>query len=149
MISQALTALAFSFSGSFVAQRDGTLMFSSIIAERKAFLSKKQLTYRCRVRIDDTSKSILLYEVLEERGSGLSSGNYDDDSAGFGFTAEKYSTTNGTRKGTIHEQSELFGKSYSYTFNYEEVRNAVQKIADNEGYIFRTTLSEREVIKGK
>jgi hypothetical protein len=150
MLTQSLIAQTFSFKGSFAAQRDGTLLLSSIIAERKAFLSKKQLTYRCRVRVNDPAKDVLLFEILEERGSGLSTGNDDDEfsTPGFGFKVEKYDTRKGVREGTIEEQSVLFGKTYSYIFDYAEVRSAVQALATQAGYTMHTTLSEREVIKG-
>jgi hypothetical protein len=67
MLTQSLLAQTFSFKGSFVAQKDGTLLLSSVNAERKAFLSKKQLTYRYRVRVNDATKDVLLSEVLEDR----------------------------------------------------------------------------------
>jgi hypothetical protein len=150
MLTQSLLAQTFSFKASFVAQRDGTLLLSSVIAERKAFLSKKQLTYRCRVRVNDATKDVLLFEVLEERGSGLTSGNSDGEfsTPGFGFKVEKYDTRKGVREGTIKEQSVLFGKTYAYTFDYGEARSAVQALAAQAGYTVRTTLNEREVIKG-
>ena len=44
----------FSFPGSFLEQRDRSLLLTSIIAERKVFLSKKVLTYRCRIKVNDS-----------------------------------------------------------------------------------------------
>ncbi|MFZ2412749.1 MAG: hypothetical protein WAW16_00780 [Candidatus Cryosericum sp.] len=149
MLVDALLSTRFPFEGQFAAQKDGTLFLSSVIAERKVFLSRKSLSYRCRVRINDAAREVLLFEVLEERGSGLTTGNDDGEYAtpGFGFKVETYNTTRGTRNGAIEEQSALFGKTYSYKFDYAAVRKTVQDIATANGYTLRTTLIEREVIK--
>jgi hypothetical protein len=108
--------------------------FSAIIAERKAFLSKKKLTYALKMRIDDACKVVKFSEMLTEAGSGLSSGG--DMDSGFGFKTETYNTFGGAPKGTIEEQSTLFGKDYSYTFNYAEIRQKVQAAVESVGYQF-------------
>lgn len=135
----------FSFQGSFAEQRDKSLYLTSIIAERKVFLSKKVLTYRCRLKINDTEKKVYLFEILDEKGSGLTTGNDDDDfsSPGFGFKVEKYNTANGTRRGTIEEESVLFGKEYTYKFDWNEVKDFVQKTAVKYGYQIDFSLDER------
>src|SRR5450756_3159115 len=78
----------FSFPGSFLEQRDRSLLLTSIIAERKVFLSKKVLTYRCRVKVNDSEKKVYFFEILDERGSGITLGSGDDETfstPGFGF----------------------------------------------------------------
>jgi hypothetical protein len=115
-------------------EKKGLWDFSAVIAERKAFLSKKKLTYSLKMRVDDTAKIVKFSEMLMEAGSGFSSGG--DMDSGFGFKTESYNTFSGARSGTIEEQSTLFGKDYSYTFNYAEVRNKVQAGAEQAGYKF-------------
>ena len=39
-------------------QRDGSLAMKFVIAERKAFLSKKKLTYKCKARVNDDKKKL-------------------------------------------------------------------------------------------
>ncbi|MEI6144377.1 MAG: hypothetical protein WCP91_02170, partial [Candidatus Berkelbacteria bacterium] len=71
--------------------KKGVWEFSAVIAERKAFLSSKKLTYSARVKIVDDEKAIHFSEMLIEAGSGLSSGGFDSDSGmstGFGFKTE-------------------------------------------------------------
>jgi hypothetical protein len=115
-------------------EKKGLWDFSTVIAERKSFLSKKKLTYALKIRIDDAGKVVKFSEMLTEASSGLSSGS--DMDSGFGFKTETYNTFGGAPKGTIEEQSTLFGKDYSYTFNYAEIRQKVQAAVENAGYQF-------------
>ncbi len=119
-------------------EKKGVWDFSAIIAERKAFLSKKKLTYTAKLKIDEVAKTIKFSEMLMEAGSGLSSGGDFDSgmSSGLGFKTESYNTLNGSRKGTIEEQSTLFGKDFSYQFDYKEARAKVQEISEKAGYKF-------------
>jgi hypothetical protein len=119
-------------------EKKGVWDFSTTIAERKAFLSKKKLTYAAKIRIDDSAKVVKFSEMLIEAGSGFSSGGDFDSgmSTGFGFKTESYNTLSGARKGTIEEQSNLFGKEYSYHFDYKEMRLKVQDVVEKAGYKF-------------
>ncbi len=119
-------------------EKKGVWDFSVVIAERKAFLSKKKLTYSMKMRIDDSAKTVRFSEMLVEAGSGLSTGgDFDSDmSSGFGFKTQSYNTLNGARQETIEEQSKLFGKDYSYQFDFNEIRSTVKGIAEKAGYQF-------------
>ena len=120
--------------------KKGVWEFSAVIAERKAFLSSKKLTYSARVKIVDDEKAIHFSEMLIEAGSGLSSGGFDSDSGmstGFGFKTESYNTMNGGREGSIEEQSNLFGNEYSYNFDYKLIRSKFEDLSKNEGYYFK------------
>jgi hypothetical protein len=119
-------------------EKKGIWDFSATIAERKAFLSKKKLTYSLRVKIDDAAKVVRFSEMLVEAGSGLSSGGDFDSgmSTGFGIKTESYNTFKGARQGTIEEQSTLFGKDYSYQFDFKESRQKIKEIVEKAGYIF-------------
>jgi hypothetical protein len=119
-------------------EKKGVWDFSATIAERKAFLSKKKLTYSLRVRIDDAAKVVQFSEMLVEIGSGLSSGGDFDGgmSTGFGIKTESYNTFKGARQETIEEQSTLFGKDYSYQFDFKESRQKIKEIVEKAGYVF-------------
>ena len=118
-------------------EKKGVWDFSTTIAERKAFLSKKKLTYSFRIKINDGAKTVNFSEMLIEAGSGLSGGDFDNGiSTGFGFKTESYNTFHGARQGTIDEQSVLFGKNYSYQFDFKEIRSLVKEIVENAGYQF-------------
>jgi hypothetical protein len=119
-------------------EKKGVWDFSTTIAERKAFLSKKKLTYSLKIRIDEGAKAVKFSEMLIEAGSGLSSGGDFDSgmSTGFGFKTESYNTLSGARQGTIEEQSTLFGKDYSYQFDFKNIRLTVKDIVEKAGYKF-------------
>jgi hypothetical protein len=137
MIEEIKKALE-SFNGAWK-EKKGLWEFSSLIAERKAFLSKKRLTYSAKIRIDDDSKVVKFSEMLMEEGSGLTSGgNYSDDgiSPGFGFKTETYNTFKGAREGNIEEQSNLFGKKYEYKFDYKEIRSKAAEAVKSADYSF-------------
>lgn len=124
--------------GGKLTESKGVISVESVIAERKAFLSKKRLTYTFKVKIDDQSKQVAFTEMLKEAGSGFSSsGGFDSDmSTGFGFKKETYSTMSGAREGTIEESSKLFGKTYEYRFDYSKTRRDVERIVQEAGYAF-------------
>lgn len=108
-----------------------------LLAERKVFLSRKKLTYSAKVKINEAEKTVDFSELLKETGFGLSSGGGDMEmSSGFGFKKETYNTFGGARKGTIEEQSKLFGKDYSYKFDYASIRNKIDEIVQKNGYKF-------------
>jgi len=125
--------------GADLNEKKGVWEFSKVIAERKAFLSKKRLTYSAKFRIDNESKTVKFTEMLSEKGSGLSSGGFDSDmgmSTGFGFKKEVYKSGSAGREGSIEEQSSLFGKDYKYNFDYKEVRQKIEELAKANGFQF-------------
>lgn len=124
--------------GGNLAEKKGILRVEATIAERKAFLSRKKLTYSFQVKIDDEKKEVKFSEMLKEAGSGFSSGGgFDGEmSTGFGFKKESYNTLSGAREGTIEEDSKLFGKTYEYKFDWSKTRKEIETAAEKEGYKF-------------
>jgi hypothetical protein len=62
---------------------------------------------------------------------------------GFGFKKESYKTSAGPRSGSIEEQSTLFGKQYSYTFDFSQVRASIENLAIDAGYAFKYQVTSR------
>lgn len=120
-------------------EKKGVWEYSAVIAERKAFLTKKKLTYSMRLKPDETARVVHFSEMLTETGSGVSTGGDIDGgmSAGFGFKTESYNTIkSGGRQGSIEEQSRLFGKDYTYQFDYAAIRNEVKALVEGAGFKF-------------
>jgi hypothetical protein len=128
----------------FEEQKDKTLKIEFKIAERKVFLSKKTLTYKARVRIDDEKKIVNFFETLKEKGLGVSAGDADI-SPGYGFKIETYKLKGKEREGNIEESSRLFGKDYKYSFDYSTIRKRIKEEARNAGYDFSVFFSERSI----
>ena len=116
-------------------EKRGVYSVQVVVAERKAFLSKKKLTYSAKFRVDEDKKELRFTEMLKESGSGVSSGDSEFGS-GFGFKRETYKTGKGAREGSIEEQSTFFGKQYSYTVDFSAVRTAIEREAIKSGYTF-------------
>ncbi|MDD4984286.1 MAG: hypothetical protein PHQ43_00655 [Dehalococcoidales bacterium] len=121
-------------------EKKGVFSLEFIIAERKVMFSKKKLTYNAKFRIDEGKKELRFTEMLKEAGDGFSSGD-SDISPGFGFKAESYKTGGGPREGSIKEQSDLFGKQYSYNYDFAKIRTALEREADRAGYTFKYQLT--------
>jgi len=118
------------YSGTWKDKRKGRYLFSVTVAERKVFLSTRRLVYTARFRINEKKKEIIFSEMLKESSSGLLA------ASGFGFKTESYNTLSKARKGIIEEQSRLFGKDYTYCFDFSEIRGKIEKIARTNGYLF-------------
>ena len=125
-------------------QKDGSLKGEAVLAERKAFLSKKKLTYSCKARVDEAARTVRFWEMLMEKGSGMSSG-MDDVAPGIGFSAGTYKTGGKERSGSIEEASNLFGKDFDYQWDYGTVRTALQQVAAAAGYGWETVLNPKSV----
>ena len=133
-VQEQIQKLAQEFSGELKEKR-GLYELSIPIAERKTFLSKQKLIYIARFRIDEAEKRLRFTEMLQESGTGLSSGD-SDLTPGFGFKKESYNTFSGKRSGTIEEQSRILGKKYEYRFDFAVLRKRVEEITQKEGYTF-------------
>ena len=118
----------------------GEFTLEYVVAERRAFLSRKKLVYRAKFRIDDQNREVRFTELLKERGFGLSSGDADI-SPGFGFKKETYKVGAAGREGTIEEQSDLFGRKYDYKFDFAKVRKQLEEKARGAGYKFTYKIS--------
>jgi len=121
-------------------EKKGLFSVEFTIAERKILLSKKKLTYLAKFRLDEAKKELRFTEMLKESGSGLSSGG-SDFGPGFGFKAETYKTGAGGREGSIKEQSDLFGKQYSYNFDFSSIRTMIETETVRAGYSFKYQLT--------
>jgi len=121
-------------------EKKGHFSVEFTVAERKAILSKKKLTYSAKFRLDEVKKELHFTEKLKESGSGFSSGDIDS-SPGFGFKKETYKTGVGGREGSIKEQSDLFGKQYSYTFDFSSIRTMIETETIRAGYSFKYQLT--------
>jgi hypothetical protein len=121
--------------GAELKEKKGVYTLTLVVAERKAFLSKKRLEYIAKFSVDDAARELRFTEMLKETGSGVSSGG-DDISPGFGFKAETYKTGAGPREGGITEQSDFFGKQYSYSYDWNAIRTWMEQAAQAAGYGF-------------
>lgn len=138
-LKEELIGVSENFPAEFKEHRDESLMLQFVVAERKVFLSKKKLTYKCKIRVNDEKKEVTFFEMLSESNSGLSVGS------GFEFKKETYGIKGKEREGGIEEVSRLFGKDYKYSFDYKKIREAIKKEAQDADYSFSVKLLENLV----
>jgi len=138
-LKEKLIEISKRFPAELKEQRDGSLAMKFVIAERKAFLSKKKLTYKCKARVNDEKKEVTFFEMLSESSSGLSAGS------GFEFKKETFGTKGKERESGIEEMSNLFGKKFTYSFDYKKIREAIKEEAQKTGYSFSVKVIEKSV----
>lgn len=132
------------FPAEFEKQQNDVLNLKFKIAERTVLLSKKTLTYRAKVRINDKDKIVKFFEILVESGMGISNGD-SGISPGVGFKKEIYKISGKAREARIEEQSKLFGKDYKYFFDFSSIRKKIEQEVNNAGYSFSICLNEKSV----
>lgn len=131
--------------GGELKEKKGSFRLRKVIAERKAFLSRRKLEYIASFRLDDQSRRLKFSEMLKETGSGVTSGLEGDMSPGFGFRKESYRTSTGPREGSIDQQANLLGKKYDYSFDFREIRGRFEEIAADNGYTFEYSVTGKGI----
>jgi hypothetical protein len=114
--------------GAEVKEKGGRMELTRLVAERKAFLSKKKLVYTAKVEVDEAAREVKLTEMLKESGMGMEGGS--------GFQVETYKTGAKSREGSLEEQSKLFGKTYAFQFEFGKVPAEVRRLAEAAGFKF-------------
>ena len=143
-LQQTLSEIGETLPPGFARQTDGSLKLEAVVAERRSLLSKKKVTYICRMRVDETAKQVRFFEMLKESGFGVSGGGTGDDlGPGFGFKREVYGSSGKKRSASVEEQSRRFGKDYSFTYDLGKFREAVRQASEAAGFSFEVKLSEK------
>jgi hypothetical protein len=107
-----------------------------VVAEQKSLLSRKKVEYYAKFKVDDVERVVRFFEMLKESGSGMSGGDSSDFGGGWGVTKTTYKMSGGGLEGTLESQGALLGKKFGFTLDYAKIRNAVQAIAEQNGYRF-------------
>ena len=115
-----------------------------VLAEKKSFLSRKKVEYHAKFKVDESARTVHFFEMLKESGAGMSGGDLDDVGGGVGFRKETYRTGGGGgRAGGIEAQGSLLGQRYSFTSDFGQVRSAIEKIVQQQGYQFDYQLTPK------
>lgn len=133
-------------AGELVPQRDGSLKLEQVIAERRRFLSRKKVTYVCRLRVDPEARAVRFYEALKESGFGLSGGGGDDDlGPGLGYCKESYACSGKCRAGTVAERLRGLGGGFTFRFDLGALHEALRACTASAGFSLITCLTEKGV----
>ncbi|MBL3539783.1 ribonucleoside-triphosphate reductase [Aminivibrio sp.] len=115
---------------------DGLHSLTSIIAEKKGFFSRRTLTFTARFRVNEETQEVIYNETLVEKKSGLGAGN-GEGIFGFGFRKWKITAGPSGLDGVLEERSEMLDRKYGFTFRFQQIRDAVRKLVEDEGYSFK------------
>ena len=129
------------FPARFVRSGD-QLTLEAAIGQRKLFLSRRTLAYRCRLRVDDSARHHLL-RGASERGPGLD--DRLEPLTGPVVRGVKRVTGVAARPSSLAGSSRPLARGYDFSFRYERVREAVERAAQIAGYEVKTVVRERSV----
>ena len=119
-------------------EKKGSYDLSITVAERKTFVSKQKLTYQAKFRIDEGERLVKFSEMLKESSSGMN--------AGMDIQTKSYRTgKGGKQESVIEQQSVLFGKKYTYRFDFKTIRNKIESLAKEAGYSFQYQITAKGI----
>ncbi len=118
-------------------RRSGGLWeLTSVIAEKKGFFSTGKLTFSAKFRVNEADKEVIYNEALFEKIMGLDA-KFGRGFSRFGLRKLKTGSGPGGLDSIFSDHSDLIGKQDGYTFRFRQIRNAVKKAVEEEGYTFR------------
>jgi hypothetical protein len=116
---------------------DTDIVISDQVADANWGTGKKKVEYEAILKAVEAERTIYFWEILKEKGGGLSFG---------GFEAETYSTFGTKRSGTKKEVVlGPGGKAVDYEWDYAATRQIVEAAAARQGWTVKTVLNKRKV----
>lgn len=130
-ILQALQA-----SGAYDAQygTSSDITIASVPLDASWGVGKKKVEYSAVLKAVEGERTIYFWELLKERGSGMSFGS---------FESESYSTVGTRRFGSKSETVVTPGGTESWDWNYSTTRKMIENIAAEQGWKVKTVLRKK------
>ena len=136
-LNQAIQTYAKNISAD-LKEKKGSYNLTVTVAERKTFMSKQKLTYQAKFRIDEGENLVKFTEMLKESSSGMN--------ADMGFQTNSFRTgKGGQQESVIEQQSTLFGKKYTYNFDFKTIRDKIESLAQEAGYSFQYQITAKGI----
>lgn len=114
----------------------GLYEVSSVIAQKKGFFSSGKLTFSAKFRVNEAAREVIYNESLIEKIMGLEA-KYGRGFSRFGMRKLKTGAEPGGMESIFSDGSDLLKKRDGYTFKFRQIRQAVKKAVEEEGYTFR------------
>ncbi|MGI6253384.1 MAG: hypothetical protein ACOYJV_08115 [Aminivibrio sp.] len=118
---------------------EGLWEVTSVLVEKKWFFSSGQVTFTAKFRVNEASKEVIYNEALIERIMGLEA-KFGRGFSRFGLRKLKTGAEPGGLGKIFSDHSDLIEKRQGYTFRFRQIRQAVKKAVEEEGYTFRHQL---------
>ena len=112
--------------------RKGVWTLEWLVAERKALLFRKKVTYLAKFRLDAEARELVFSEMVKETGAGAGEGS----GPGMSFSKGTYKSGKGGREGQFEEQASLLGEKYKLSLDWGAVRRRFEQAATEAGWSF-------------
>lgn len=113
---------------------DTDMTISNSVANANLGTVKKKVDYEAVLKAVEAERVVYFWEVLKEKGSGLSFG---------GLESESYSTVGAKRYGTKKEVVIGAAGVASYEWDYGKTRAIVENVAARHGFTVKVVLKKR------
>lgn len=114
---------------------DTDMTVSNKVADANLGTVKKKVDYEAALKAVEADRTVYFWEILKEKGSGLSFG---------GIESESYSTFGAKRYGTKKEVVIGAGGVASYEWDYGQTRAIVESVAARHGLRVKVVLSRKQ-----
>jgi hypothetical protein len=113
---------------------DSDITVDCELLDAKGGSGEKKITYENAVLVDDSGKTVFLYEKTAEKSKGFSFGSSSESSFQSGKTLMRH--VKGTFMGTN-------GVATTYDFDIGEISKSIKAIAEKNGYKFKTVIRRK------
>lgn len=115
--------------------KGGVFYLNSTLAKRDLPISKRNVTYKAKYKIDKERKIVYFNEMLKEVNSGFLGS--DDSPIGITQKTELYRVSPSGRSGKIKETSKIAKEEYSYELDFGKIRKELKEIVESNNYKFK------------
>lgn len=119
-------------------KNDGTdITISNELLDAKWSTGKKKITYKAYIYCDEETKTVYMWELTSELGSGISFGNSSENTFQLGSTL--YRKVKSMQYG-------LDGKAYEYDIDIGAIAKTVKEVTKVAGWKFKTVLKKEKAM---
>ncbi len=119
---------------------EADIVVRDVLVDADWKVGKKKVQYEALIRLDYSSRTVIMWEMLKEQSLGL--GGLAS------FKVEKYSTSGTTRTGSVVESMLTpDGRRVDFSLEFGKVRQLIQQVAQFRGWNFQMVLNRNKVFK--
>lgn len=113
---------------------DTDVVIDNQVADANWGIGKKKVEYSAVMKAVEQERTVYFWEILKEKGAGLSFGGFEAETTG--FTGKRWGTTKEVVIGPT-------GKAMDYTWDYAATRNIVEDVVRRHGWQMKVVLQKK------
>lgn len=114
---------------------DADILIDNVVADESWGTGAKKVEYEAVLKADESDRTVYFWELLKEKGGGLSFG---------GVQSESYSTFGAKRSGTKKEVVlRPGGTAMDYSWDYAATRHRIEAVAKSNGWRLKVVLRKK------